>query len=121
MLPVAMELEKKGYDVVFFNASLVYNQYIYEKNFKFTKIDLSLRLDKAFAFLSFLEKIKFITRFKKELSDYNFEAFDSFIYGNDGALQRVLIEKYKSKKHFLILDGIISDYSFSLINIFFLL
>ena len=70
MLPVAMELEKKGYDVVFLNASLVYNQYIYEKNFKFTKIDLSLRLDKAFAFLSFLEKIKFITRFKKELSRY---------------------------------------------------
>lgn len=117
MLPVAKELVKKGYNVVFLDASLAYKQDIYEKGFKFNKIAFSLRLDKAFAFLSFLEKIKFITRYKKELLDYNFEAFDSFIYGNDGALQRVFIDKYKSKKHFLILDGIISDYSFSSINI----
>lgn len=117
MLPVAKELEKKGYKVSFLDASLVYNQNIYEKGFEFNKIELSLQLYKAFAFLSFLEKIKFITRYKKELTDYNFEVFDSFIYGNDGALQRVLIEKYKSKKHFLILDGIISDYSFSFVDI----
>jgi len=117
MLPVAKQLVGKGYDIFFLDASLVYNQYIYEKDFKFNKIDLSLRLDKAFAFLSFFEKIQFIKRYKIELLDYNFETFDSFIYGNDGALQRVLIDKYKSKKHFLILDGIISDYSFSFVNI----
>jgi hypothetical protein len=117
MLPVAKQLVGRGYDIFFLDASLVYNQYIYEKDFKFNKIELSLRLEKTFAFLSFLEKIQFIKRYKIELLDYNFEAFDSFIYGNDGALQRVLIDKYKSKKHFLILDGIISDYSFSFIDI----
>lgn len=118
MLPIAKKLAMKGYDVVFFDSSLIYNQDIYDQNFQFKIIKLSLRLNKAFAFLSFYEKIKFIRKYKKELENNNFEAFDSFVYGNDGALQRVFIAKYKSKKHYLILDGIVSDYSFSVINIF---
>ena len=117
MIPVAKELVNKGYDVVFLDASSIYNQYIYEKNFTFNKIVLSLKLDKAFAFLTTIEKIKFITKYKKELLSYNFDSFSSFVYGNDGALQRVLIDKFKKKKHFLILDGIISDYSFSFLDI----
>ncbi len=114
MIPVAEQLSLKGYKVFFFDTSEVYNQYIYESDFKFDVIKLSLSLKTAFAYLSFVEKIKFLMQFKDVIKDYNLNTFDAFIYGNDGALQRVIIDKFKDKSHLLILDGIISDYSFSL-------
>tara|TARA_B100000795_G_scaffold199800_1_gene153648 strand:+ start:597 stop:1745 length:1149 start_codon:yes stop_codon:yes gene_type:complete len=117
MLPVAIRLSNLGYKVLFIDASEIYLQDIFVLNFQFERHVINGVNVKAFAYLSFFDKVKVLKKFKESVKDVDSECLNSFIYGNDGALQRVLIDKYKSRNHFLILDGIISDYSFSFVNI----
>ena len=118
MLPVANALQAKGYDVCFLNASKIYKQNIYCENFSFQIINIDLSTSVSFAFLSSFKKIGFLRNFVKHIDLLQLNDYDYFIYGNDGALQRVLIAKYKQMKHYLILDGMISDYTFSMLSIF---
>ena len=118
MLPVANALIAKGYDVCFLNASKIYKQNIYCDSFPFQIINIDLSTPVSFAFLSSLRKIIFLRNYVTYISLLRFNNYDYFIYGNDGALQRVFIAKYRKAKHVLILDGMISDYTFSMLSIF---
>ena len=112
MLPVATLLtEKYNVEVHFLNAQKIYKQNIYSKDFAFNIVEINLSSAKAFPLLNFIEKIKLINHFKKELIQININQFQGFIIGNDGALQRALMALSLKQKTFLILDGIISDYS----------
>lgn len=118
MLPVANVLQTKGYTICFLNASEVYKQNIYCDSFPFQIINIDLSTPVSFAFLSSLRKIIFLRNYVTYISLLRFNNYDYFIYGNDGALQRVFIAKYRKAKHVLILDGMISDYTFSMLSIF---
>lgn len=118
MLPIAEALRSKGYDVSFLNAGDIYKQNIYFEGFEFKVIDIKLSTPISFAFLSSFKKIVFLRRFIKYITQLDCQDYEYFIYGNDGALQRVFISKYKSARHYLILDGMISDYTFSFKSIF---
>jgi hypothetical protein len=118
MSPVANALQAKGYDVSFLSASNIYKQNIYYDSFPFQIINIDLSTPVSFAFLSSFRKIIFLRNFVEYISLLRFNNYDYFIYGNDGALQRVFIAKYRRVKHFLILDGMISDYTFSMLSIF---
>jgi hypothetical protein len=118
MLPVANALIAKGYDVCFLNASKIYKQNIYCDSFPFQIINIDLSTPVSFAFLSSLRKIIFLRNYVTYISLLRFNNYEYFIYGNDGALQRVFIAKYRKAKHVLILDGMISDYTFSMLSIF---
>ena len=118
MLPVANVLQTKGYFISFLNACEVYKQSIYFESFSFQVINIDLSTSVSFAFLSSFKKIAFLRNFVKKIDLLQLNDYDYFIYGNDGALQRVLIAKNKQMKHYLILDGMISDYTFSMLSIF---
>ena len=117
MLPVAERLHSEGFKVIFLNAQKIYKQYIFPEIFPFKIIEMDLKPQLAFSFLSSFKKILFLMHFVKYVRLSQLNSFDLFIYGNDGALQRVFISKFKNKKHILILDGMISDYTFSFKNL----
>ncbi|WP_378186036.1 hypothetical protein ACE939_13070 [Aquimarina sp. W85] len=112
MLPVVEELKKKGFKCVFINTSSTYHQKLYFFNEKPINID-ALSLKKSFYKLTGLERIKFLFSIKANIKELT-ENYDFFVFGNDGAVQR-LVTYYaleRSKPSILILDGLISEYSF---------
>lgn len=118
MLPIAKLLtEKYDVEVYFLDAQKIYKQNIYSKDFAFNIIEINISSYKAFPLLNFIEKIKIINLFKKEFRKINIDEFQGFIIGNDGALQRALMAYSVELQTFLVLDGIISDYSFSFFDV----
>jgi hypothetical protein len=119
MLLVKKELEKKELNIVFLNTNYIFKQsLVFNTSFNIDDSLNKLVLDKSFYILSAKDKIKIIITLKKTLKNIA-EEYDSFIFGNDGAIQRLLIyyAKIYNKPTFIILDGMISDYSFKFIDI----
>lgn len=117
MIPVADILHKNGIDVVFLNTENIYKQnLLFETEHPVQTLDL--KLQQSFYKLGVVDRIKFIRTHRAVFLQYA-KQFDFFIFGNDGALQRIIINyaKKNNKSTFIILDGMISDYSYSLMDI----
>ena len=108
-------LKEQGYGITYVDTSNIYHQKIsLGSEYHIIKIDLPLQT--SFYRLSALDRMKYVYRFNKEIPDLLISEYDILIIGNDGALQRILINRFRKekKKTVMLLDGLISDYSFSL-------
>ena len=116
MLPVAEALQLNN-EVVFIDATELYRQKITIPN-SYKQIRLHSKRQEGFYRLSFFSKIGMICWLWRNLKNL-VNDYDSFVFGNDGALQRILIYYANkcSKKTYLLLDGMISDYTFSLFDV----
>ena len=68
------------------------------------------KLSKSFYNISSLEKIRFVYSLKNTIHDIT-KKYDSFVFGNDGAIQRQFIyfAKKQNKPCSMILDGLINE------------
>lgn len=119
MQPISEWLLNNGFGVTYIDASRIYHQKLSIANKYHTIIPL-LSLEHSFYQLSSRKRLKYVYRFNKEISDSLISEYDILIIGNDGALQRVLINHFRkhNKKIVLLLDGVISDYSLSFRDIY---
>ncbi len=118
MLPIANKLSKTC-NVVFISAASYFKQNIFGDSFPFEVFEVPGGGDNPFYLEGGLNKLKLVKEFKFNLNDKEFELdVDAVVVANDGAMQRVLLKKYPRAKSFLMLDGIISDYSFSISDLF---
>lgn len=114
MEPISEWLQEHGYEVTYVDTSNIYYQNIsLSSGYKTIKIDLPLHT--SFYRLSTLDRLKYVYRFSKYFPNFLIAEHDILIIGNDGALQRVLINRFrkKKKKTVMLLDGLISNYSVS--------
>ncbi len=115
MLPIACEL-LGDVEIFFLFATDYFRQDIIPSGFQFKYRNITRRsLGSSFYAVSFFEKIKLVKEFSIELG--LLDLYDAVIVSNDGALQRVVLDKIKGTSNILLLDGIISDYSFSFCDI----
>lgn len=118
MKPLASSLNCGG-NIYFLDASHYIGQNLYDQNFEYETIVVKGVQPKAeFYRLSSLKKIKKIREFKKKLMSVRLLDFEAVIVSNDGALQRLVLKKSINAKKYLVLDGIISNYSFRIIDVF---
>lgn len=118
MLPIANELKDK-YNIIFISAAKYFKQDIYCENFPFEILDVQGGGVTPFYLESSLGKLKRVWEFKKNLKSIDLSTkISAVVVANDGAMQRVLLKNLSKAKSILILDGIISDYSFSFTDIF---
>ncbi len=118
-LPIAEQLKNHNISIFYLDTSYIYHQNIFIEDIKgsiFFLPDLSLPI--SFYKLSNIERLKAVNYLKETLIQICRE-FDGFVFGSDGALQRVVINQANRsrKPTFLVLDAMISDYNFSLIDI----
>lgn len=118
MQPISEWLLSHGYEVTYLDASKIYHQRLLIDS-KYRTIIPSLSLEHSFYQLPNWERLKCVHRFSREVSDSLVSEYDILVIGNDGALQRVLINRFRKQKRkiVLLLDGMISDYSFSFYDI----
>jgi hypothetical protein len=119
MVPVAKELALLGYEICFLDTREVYKQkYELPTDFHIIKPDY-LFLDHSFYNLPFYKRILFLLRCLNGF-EHLIKEYTSLVIGNDGALQRLLIyfSNRTGIKTYLVLDGLISDYTFSLGDVF---
>ncbi|GEM_PF-6993371 len=117
MLPLLPKLESKGFICEFIDASKIYHQNIYENYPQLKLINLSTTCNKPFYTTSAAQKIKHVTALKKELKKFNHQ-YEGLFFGNDGALQRLVMKTMSVKKTFFLVDAIINDNTFSFFKIF---
>jgi hypothetical protein len=118
MLPVAIEFKKLGHECFFYDTFEIYKQ-----NLKLSEFDIisgsELNLyEQSFYKLNFFQRIRYLLIVGGRLKTLPLK-YDLLIIGNDGAIQRLLNFEFhqRNRKTVLILDGLISDYSFSLKDI----
>lgn len=113
MDPVFKEMESGYLMPKYLDLSVLFKQNL---NFRFPTISLKYSSNESsFYKKSFLGKLKIILKIWSQIKVL-VEEHDAFIFGNDGSIQRIFIYEARKKKKptFIILDGIISDYSYSL-------
>jgi hypothetical protein len=115
MLPIVEELEKKDVQCFFIDASSLYHQDIFKayENLKLVKINLESA--KPFYVSSSFEKFRLTKEFKKIIKELNL-VYDCLVFGNDGSLQRVVLSVGDFRKSVYMLDAIINDNTFSIID-----
>lgn len=116
MVPVAKLLSDK-YEIVFLSAEIYFDQYIYENEFEFGKLIVTGEPKGAFYLESALRKVCRVNDFKEGFKALDLCDIEGVIVANDGALQRVVMDFFPNAKKILLLDGIISDYSYSLSDV----
>lgn len=119
MLPVAKILKDQNNDVAFLNTNQFYQQNLqYASEYELVVLNNKKKLIKPFYAYHGFERLRKVFYLKKYIEPLAHD-YDAFIFGNDGSLQRCLINEAKllDKKCILILDGMISNYSFSLIDL----
>jgi len=117
MIPLLPFLERAGYSNFFFDASDIYHQKIYDKYPNLNLIKVDYKCEKPFYTYGALGKLKVTNQFKSEVKKMN-HSFDGLVFGNDGALQRVLMKCAPIGKTFFQVDAIINDNTFSFWDIF---
>ncbi|WP_022851586.1 hypothetical protein [Limisalsivibrio acetivorans] len=114
MLPVA-EVLRNEYEVnpVFLDMSGIYHQELLG-GCPFERLEPGIRMERAFYLSSPLEKVRSVRSFI-HYAEYLAERFGLFVMGNDGALQRVLMDK-GGLRGILLLDGILSNKEYSFLD-----
>ena len=90
-------LKEHGYGVTYVDTSNIYYQKI-SLGHEYHIVKINLPLHTSFYRLSVLERMKYVYRFNKEIPDSLISEHDILIIGNDGALQRILINRFRKKK-----------------------
>lgn len=116
LLPVAKRIEDSGAEVVWFNASDIFKQYIFKELPELKQIVPNTIPAVSFYRMGAKEQLKFIGEFRKYLKANPIKGFDALIISNDGALQRAVYAHMRPVKLFYILDAIITDNTFSLFD-----
>ncbi len=117
MIPLLPKLESEGFICEFIDASKMYHQNIYNTNQQLKLIQLNTTCKKPFYTSSTMQKIKYVITLKKELKNINHK-YEGLFFGNDGALQRLVMKKLSVKRTFFLVDAIINDNTFSFFKIF---
>jgi hypothetical protein len=118
MVPVASALRDAGYRTVFLEAEEVYHQPIFKGVEGLEVIRTGVKAPKPFYLSGAKERIRLALAFRRSVRSM-LKGMDALIIGNDGSLQRLVAGQLAGKPTFLLLDGIISDYSFGLGDILF--
>ena len=119
MVPVAEILQNTGIEIVFLDTRNIYKQNLeFDPRFSLDAMELDFCLEKSFYRMSAKDRVIFIALHKNKIMHLA-DQFDFFIFGNDGALQRIMINyaKKAKKSTFIILDGIITYYSYNFLDI----
>ena len=106
--PIIEILSSAGYECTYLDTRNIFHQELKLIDKKY--ITPGTKLERPFYASSNLSKIKFLIQFKKEAPTISKE-FDMVIAGNDGVIQRIFLNK--KMKSILIIDGMISNYSFN--------
>ena len=117
MLALLPNLEKKGYQCEFIDASKIYHQDIYKDLPQLKRIPLLLTCEIPFYSTGTIQRIKFVLSLRKELKQVK-KNYEGFFIGNDGALQRLVMKTISIQKTFFLVDAIINDNTFSFLKIF---
>ena len=117
MLPLLPNLENKGYQCEFIDASKIYHQDIYKDFTQLKLIPLKTTCEIPFYTTGTIQRIRFVLSLRKELKQVK-SNYDGFFIGNDGALQRLVMKTISIQKTFFLVDAIINDNTFSFFKIF---
>lgn len=111
------ELKQRDYLVSIYDTSKIYYQPINFDGFADVLLN-SIDLGKSFYRCSLLERVKGILKAQKYLKSI-VDSFDILIVAADGAFERILIREFQKqrKKTTMIVDGVISDYSLSFVEV----
>lgn len=120
-IPIIKFLVTNKIKVSIIDTTLIYKQKLYfpEEFIPYIVKIKEEELSHPFYRYQGIERVRVIRRLRKELKLLT-EEYSAFIFGNDGALQRIIIHEAKAqnKKSILLLDGIISDYTYELSDVF---
>lgn len=119
MLKMEEELIKRDVQCFYVDTSEIYHQKLVIESKNVVKIDICKWPERSFYSLNTLDRIKCIINLRSFIKKLA-ETFDLFVFGNDGAIQRLLnyYAKKKNKPTVVVLDGMISNYSYSLKDVF---
>ena len=117
MIPLLPKLESKGFICEFIDASKMYHQNIYDTYPQLKLIQIKTTCEKPFYTSSTMQKIKYVIALKKELKKIKHQ-YEGLFFGNDGALQRLVMKTLSVKRTFFLVDAIINDNTFSFLKIF---
>lgn len=108
----------KNYDVSIYDTTNIYHQQIDFTGFH-NVVKGELLLEASFYRLPIIKRIKSIWQGRKELRNL-VNQFDMLIVACDGAFERILINDFRKQKKItvLIVDGIISEFSITLSDLF---
>jgi len=114
MNPVLEEMQKAGFTCDYLDTRAVYKQKL-EFNTKYPLIKLPFpNLKNSFYHLSSIQRINYIRSVRKIIKSLAKE-YDLFVFGNDGAIQRLLnyYAKKEDKPSVMILDGLVGSNKYS--------
>lgn len=111
------ELKQRDYLVSIYDTSKIYYQPINFDGFA-DVLPNSIDLGKSFYRCSLLDRVKGVFKAQNYLRSI-VDSFDMLIVAADGAFERVLIRAFQKeqKRTTMIIDGVISDYSLSFVDV----
>lgn len=118
-----LEIEKEICDVAtcfYADTSNIYDFKLSPLGENSIQVDCANHLNRSFYRLKSIERINYLFLLRNSLKDIS-KNYDLIVFGNDGAVQR-LLNYYVQKagnKTVIVLDGMISDYGYSLNDIIF--
>ncbi|WP_157601184.1 hypothetical protein [Persicobacter sp. CCB-QB2] len=119
MEPLALRLKEQGHEVTFLTSEEIFWQKLkFGETHNLISVN-SVKSNRSFYLVNSLYQVIIVFKFKLAIRNIH-DQFDHLIIGNDGALQRSVIDVFRkhNKKTSMMLDGIITDSSYTLREIF---
>ncbi|SFW56607.1 hypothetical protein [Cellulophaga fucicola] len=120
MNPVLEELQKSDFKCEYLDTRAVYKQKLeFNSGCNFSKVFFP-ELENSFYHLSSIDRIIYIRSVRKVIKSLADE-YDLFVFGNDGALQRLVnyYAKKQDKPSVMILDGLVGANKYSYSDVLF--
>lgn len=110
--PVINYLNDNNIDCYIFDTNDIYYQKLKYQVKEDMVIKCPFKLEKSFYKISAIKRINAVRKVKKQFISLT-NQYDALVIGNDGALQRILVNSFnkEGKATFLIIDGIISNWN----------